>query len=396
MSAIDHRTVAPLIAHVVFRFDIGGLENGVVNLLNRLPRDRYRHVVISLTEVTDFAARVARDDVRFIALDKQPGHGAILWPRLTRLFRELRPALVHTRNIAALEAMVPAALAGVASRVHGEHGWDVGELARDNWRYRWTRRAYRPFVTHYVALSREIEGYLTNAIGVPRRRISRIINGVDTQRFRPRVAEREKIAGSPYDDPHLWLVGTVGRLAAVKDQMTLVRAFAAAVRARGERSEPMRLVIVGDGPDRAKLEQAVVREGIEDRTWFAGPRNDVAEIMRGLDCFVLPSLAEGISNTVLEAMASGLPIVATDVGGNRELLSDGDNGRIVPADDAAALAAAIGGLLDDPTHARRLGAAARRAAVERFSVERMAAEYARLYDRCLDRRPAAAMSTANS
>jgi glycosyltransferase involved in cell wall biosynthesis len=99
------------------------------------------------------------------------------------LFRELRPAIVHTRNIAALEAMVPAALASVPVRVHGEHGWDVGGI--DNARYRWTRRAYRPFVSQYVALSGEIENYLAESVRVPRSRIVRIVNGVDTQRFSP-------------------------------------------------------------------------------------------------------------------------------------------------------------------------------------------------------------------
>ena len=116
----------PLIAHVVFRFDIGGLENGVVNLLNRMPPERYRHAVISLTDVTSFRDRVLRRDVEFVALGKRPGHGFRLFPRLYRTFRRIRPAIVHTRNLAALEASIPAVVAGVPVRVHGEQAQLVG------------------------------------------------------------------------------------------------------------------------------------------------------------------------------------------------------------------------------------------------------------------------------
>jgi sugar transferase (PEP-CTERM/EpsH1 system associated) len=383
----------PLIAHVVFRFDIGGLENGLVNLLNRLPRERYRHAVIALTEVSGFAARVVRDDVRFIELKKGPGHGVALWPRLTWWFRQLRPSVVHTRNIAALEATLPAAVAGVAVRLHGEHGLDVGGL--ENWRYTWTRRAYRPLVSQYVALSGEIENYLAESVRVPRNRIVRILNGVDTQRFCPRGRARGPVAGSPFNDPRLWLVGTVGRLAVVKNQVALVRAFARMVEARGELGRHLRLVIVGEGPQRAVLEREVTETGLGDRVWFAGARDDVPDILRGLDCFALPSIAEGISNTVLEAMACGLPIVATDVGGNGELLDDGISGRLVAADDPGALAAAIGGLADDPALARSLGEAAHRRVLECFTLDRMVDDYAGLYDRCLAQRAPVALSAAS-
>ena len=118
----------PLIAHVVYRFDVGGLENGLVNLLNRLPRERFRHVVVSLTDVTDFRRRVVRDDVEYVALHKSPGHGVRLYRRLYRLFRRLDPQIVHTRNLAALEATVPAWFARVPVRIHGEHGRDVNDL----------------------------------------------------------------------------------------------------------------------------------------------------------------------------------------------------------------------------------------------------------------------------
>ena len=125
----------PLVAHVVFRFDVGGLENGVVNLINHMPADAYRHAVISLTEITDFRRRIVRDDVSFVALEKPPGHAIRIYPRLFSLFRQLRPAIVHSRNLAALEVAMPAWAAGVPVRIHGEHGRDIGDLDGSSRKY---------------------------------------------------------------------------------------------------------------------------------------------------------------------------------------------------------------------------------------------------------------------
>lgn len=378
----------PLIAHVVYRFDVGGLENGVANLVNRLPAARFRHAVIALTEVTDFRRRIQRADVEFVALGKGAGHGIKLAPQLYRLFRRLRPSIVHTRNLAALEATLPAALARVPVRLHGEHGWDVSDPGGENRKNRLIRRLYRPFVTHYVALSADLERYLRQRVGVPAARVSQIYNGVDTARFVPPPV-RSAIEGCPFASGD-WLVGTVGRLAAVKNQAALVRAVARACTQDSEAAARMRLVIVGDGPQRGKVEDALRASGVADRVWLAGARDDVAAILRGLDCFVLPSIAEGVSNTILEAMASGLPVVATGVGGNPELIDDGVSGRLVPAGDDDALAAVLLDCMRDGPRAQRLGRAARLTVERRFSLDRMAADYAGLYERLLARRVAAA------
>jgi sugar transferase (PEP-CTERM/EpsH1 system associated) len=380
-AAADSR---PLIVHVVFRFDVGGLENGVANLINFLPSEAYRHAVVALTEVTDFRERILRNDVAFVSLKKGPGHGFRLFPRLFRLFRELAPAIVHTRNLGALEATVPAWLAGVRVRVHGEHGRDMGDLDGSNRTYQRVRRVYRPFVSRYVAVSKDLENYLCGAIGVDRRRVDQIYNGVDTTRFAPGQGTRIPIDGCPFADPTLWLVGTVGRLQSVKDQVTLAEAFARAVRS--DPSGRMRLVMVGDGPLKARVEQALERARCRHLAWLPGERSDVAEILRGLDCFVLPSLAEGISNTILEAMATGLPVIATRVGGNPELIEDALTGRLVPPANSEAMAHGIVDYFTDPAMARRHGRAARQAAVKRFSLERMIDDYVSLYDGLLARR----------
>ena len=176
----------PLVMHIVHRFDTGGLENGVVNLINHMPRQAYRHMVVALTEVSDFRHRIVHEDVECLALHKPPGHGARVYPRLWRLLRERRPSIVHTRNMAALEMQVPAWAARVPVRIHGEHGRDVDDLEGASLRHQRIRRLYAPFVGHYVALSRDLASYLTGPVGLDEARVTQIYNGVDVERFRPR------------------------------------------------------------------------------------------------------------------------------------------------------------------------------------------------------------------
>lgn len=380
MRAVDAiEDARPLIAHVVYRLSVGGLENGVVNLINRLPAREFRHAVIAMADITDFRERITNKDVAFIELRKGPGHAFKLYPRLYRLFRELSPAVVHTRNLAALEAVVPAFLAGVPVRVHGEHGWGAEDTDGSNRKFRLIRRLFRPFVTRYVALSGHLRDYLVERVGVPPQRVTQICNGVDTERFSPARGGRAPIRGCPFDDPDAWLVGAVGRMDGVKDHAGLARAFIRLLQANPVAVQRLRLIIVGEGPLRTEVMRMLEQAGVAHLAWLPGERSDVPDILRGLDCFVLPSRAEGISNTVLEAMASGLPVIATRVGGNPELLDDGVTGTLVPAGDEEALVKAIQRYLGDPAMATRHGTAAREEAVRRFGIQSMVESYRRVY-----------------
>ncbi len=378
----------PLVVHVVHRFAVGGLENGVVNLVNRMSARRFRHAIVALTDVTDFSDRIVREDVQCHALHKPAGHAVRLYPQLARLFRRLQPTIVHTRNLAALEAMVPAALAGVPLRVHGEHGRDVEDLDGSSARYRWVRRVFSPFVQRYVALSQDLERYLVEGVGLAPWRVAQIYNGVDTARFSPAPEGRAPVEGSPFNDPTLWVAGTVGRMHAVKDQRTLAQAFVDMLRSVPGARERARLMLIGDGPQRAEVEQ-VLREGDAlSCAWFAGERDDVPDLLRGMDCFVLPSLAEGVSNTMLEAMACGLPVIATRVGGNVELVRDQYTGVLVPPGDAAALALALNGYYALPQLAREHGRDGRARVERQFSLDYMVQRYESLYLSLLGRRDA--------
>jgi glycosyltransferase involved in cell wall biosynthesis len=169
-------------------------------------------------------------------------------------------------------------------------------------------------------------------------------------------------------------------LTPVKDQQLLLRAVAHIRETDAALGARLRLLMVGDGPLRASLTQLAEQLGLQDVVWLAGDRQDVPRLLQVMDVFVLPSLGEGISNTVLEAMASGLPVIATAVGGNVELVEDGCNGSLVPAGDHLALATALTALLRDDGERARRGANARQRVCERFDWERTVADYLRVYD----------------
>lgn len=376
---------APLIAHIIYRLDVGGLENGLVNLVNHMPPERFRHAIVCLTDHSDFRRRISRPDVAVYCLHKPPGNSVVTQVRLWRLLRKLRPDIVHTRNLAALECTVAAALAGGAVRVHGEHGRDVDDLDGANVRRQKIRRLFKPLVGRYVAVSRDLAGYLEGAIGVAAPRVTQIYNGVDTERFHPRSALPEVPEGEGWATPDARpiVVGTAGRMDAVKDPLNLVRAFLLLLDRVPDGRARLRLAMAGDG---ALREEAVAMLKQADALSIAslpGTRDDVPRFMRELDVFVLPSLAEGISNTVLEAMASGLPVVATRVGGNPELVEAGVTGMLVPSNDPCALADAIARYVTDRDMAVRHGVAARQLAEQRFGLHVMVRNYLAFYEQSL-------------
>ena len=375
------RKQPPLVAHVIHRFAVGGLENGLVNLINATPPERYRHAVISLTDYTDFRNRLRRTDIPVIAMRKRPGKDFRTHIRLWRIFRELRPAIVHTRNLPALEFLSMAALAGVPGRIHGEHGRDVYDFDGSSRKYRLLRKAVDPFVCRYTAVSSDLAQWLGRLIG--KANIVRICNGVDVHRFYPRNGPRVPIGPKGFVGEGTVVIGTVGRMETVKDQLTLVSAFLNMVQTDPAARERLRLVMIGDGPLRRESQLLLEAGGAETLAWLPGERSDIAEIMRAMDVFVLPSIAEGISNTTLEAMATGLPVVATNVGGNPELVLAGRTGFLVAASDPLAMAKAIQVYVNDPVKLAEHGRAARSRVETQFSIESMVNGYLAVYDEVL-------------
>ena len=379
-AALDLHAVPdrrPLIAHVVFRFDYGGLENGVVNVINGLPADAFRHAVIALTEVSDFRKRLRRPDVAVYALDKQPGKDPGAYLRLFKLLRSLRPALVHTRNLGTIEGALLGSLAGVPRRIHGEHGWDVYDPDGTNRKYRALRKLMNPAIHRFVTVSRELETWLATTVGIRADKVTRICNGVDTVRFVPPASRVRSTLPADRFPPGSIVVGSITRFSAIKDPLNLVRAFIEARREPG--GAALRLMMAGDGALKADADRLLQEAGEERNAWLPGSRDDVPQLLREFDLFVLGSQREGISNTVLEAMATGLPVIASATGGNLELVKDGVSGRLVRYGDRVALTRALLDYADDATLRAEHGRAARERAEREYSLQRMLADYESLY-----------------
>jgi len=377
MQAADK---APLIVHLVHRLDIGGLENGLINLINNLPPERYRHAIVCLQDYSDFRRRIQRPDVEVISINKREGKDWAHYLRLFHTLKRLHPQLIHTRNLPAIEAQLLAAVAGVRLRVHGEHGRDINDLHGQKLRYRWLRKLLRPLIGQFVAVSKELESWLIQAIGASPHRVTHICNGVDSLNFHPRLGARVNVGPSGFLLQDTFLIGSVGRMAQVKDHLTLVRAFAQLVKKEAIHAEQMRLAIIGDGPCRVSCLKLLRDQGLSDLAWLPGSRDDIPQLMRAMDVFVLPSLTEGSSNTILEAMASGLPVVATAVGGNPDLVQGGWTGALVPPGDPARLADALHDYYQMPGLAQRHGKRGRSRVLSDFSLTAMADAYLAVYD----------------
>lgn len=373
-----------LVVHIIYSLGTGGLENGLVNIINRMPSDRYRHVIICLTHATDFVKRITAPNVRVIELNKKEGHDLGVYWRLQKLLWKLKPAIVHTRNLAALEMQVLTLTLPGVKRVHGEHGRDIYDLHGKNQKYNRLRKVMSYLIHRYIAVSQDLESWLLETVKIPRSKVSQLYNGVDSARFYlPSNDTREELLPPQFADKDSLIIGTIGRVAVVKDQISLINAFDILVKKATGKSEQLRLVIVGDGPLYQTLKERVSSLGLDSKVWLPGDRQDIPELLRAMDIFVLPSLGEGISNTVLEAMATGLPIVATRVGGNPELVDDNRTGALVPVGDVAELAKVLQRLIDDPKALSSMGAKGLEKVHSQFDWDVTVANYLAVYDELL-------------
>jgi sugar transferase (PEP-CTERM/EpsH1 system associated) len=365
----------PLILHVIHHLVIGGMENGLVNLINHMPQECFRHAVACIEGYSDFRQRITRPDTEVFALHRSNAGVWKIRKQLFQLCRRLQPQVVHSRNLSGLDALAPARFAGVRNCIHGEHGWDMGDLYGTRWRPAMLRRVHSPLVDRYIVVSKDLERYLIRRVGIAAGRISQIYNGVDTERFTPRPSGAANGLPAEFAEEDTLVIGTVGRIQPVKDQVTLLKAFAELVQSYAY----LRLAVIGDGPLLNDLRGFAETLGITKLTWLPGAIGNIPDALRRFDVFVLPSLSEGISNTVLEAMASGVPVVATAVGGNLELVEDGYCGRLFPPGDVTTLARLLAGYIADPLLRQAHAVAARRVAVERFSLDTMVRKYQEIY-----------------
>jgi sugar transferase (PEP-CTERM/EpsH1 system associated) len=376
---IERTPASCRVALVVSHLKGGGKEECVVNLANSLAADGWKPLVVCLEVVGRLESKI-RPGVEIVALHKRRGHDVGVVCRLARLLRERRIDVVHCHNWGtAVESVAAAAIAGVRTVVHTQHGLDYGfgplpprwrRLAR-----RLAMRAVARRLTRIVVVSREVEETVEHEWRVPREKVRLIHNGIALGQPAVDRAHRAAMRRALALDDDDILIGSVGAFRPVKDFPMLVEAMAEVHR----EAPRARLVLIGSGPTLANVREAVERLGLHRAVVLPGWRSDVPDLLRAMDVFALSSISEGVSLAILEAMAAGLPVVATRVGGNPEIVHDSETGLLVPPGSPKAMAGALIALACDAEKRRAMGRRAREHVERSFSLSRMARDYEALY-----------------
>jgi glycosyltransferase involved in cell wall biosynthesis len=360
---------------------VGGAERLTVHLIEHLSRERFAPVCICLESPlsTHYEARVQALGAPLHFLGKGVGASGGVLRRLSALFRQYRPAVVHTHLIGLnyayplmLRYRTPARVHTVHNLAHHEVGVRVGACVRK------LAFRYRVGGVVPVAVAAEVRASIQNLYGYPDPPL--IPNGVPTDEYTPDPERRVQWRQAHGIEPHATVLVHVGRFAFQKNHALLVEAFA-----QTRADTPLYLLLVGGGELENAVRERVARLNLGARVRFLGIRTDVANILNASDIFVLSSRWEGNPLSVMEAMAAGLPIVSTAVGGVPELVRDGETGLLVPSEDAGALGRALQALVNDATRRQAMGAAARQRAVAHFDIRHTVRQYESLYERLLQR-----------
>jgi sugar transferase (PEP-CTERM/EpsH1 system associated) len=364
------------ILHVVNSLGLGGTEQGILKISAGLDPALFDQRICPLRGADAALAESAGMSARLLLPARQDVHSRFSIPRLIRAMRLYRPHIVHSRNWGAIEAIVAGRIAGVPVVVHSEHGYEVEMLSGLPLRRRWIRRATYPLCDAVFTVTRDLRQYHSRQAWYSPEKIGVIPNGVDTKLFAPDLRRRGEARGALGLRDQDLVVGTVGRMVQIKDQRTLLAAIKNAV---GHGCE-IQGILIGDGPELGNLQRmAEDTPELRGRIRFPGRSLRVSELFPALDVFVLPSISEGMSNTLLEAMAAGIACVATNVGGNPEIVEDDVGGMLFRPGDVVVLGTALQQLARQPELRARFATAGRNRALKDFSIERMLQSYASLY-----------------
>jgi glycosyltransferase involved in cell wall biosynthesis len=358
------------ILHVVFSLEPGGMENGLVNVASGLNRDEFEVHVCCLERGGDFIQRLP-EPANVSILKKRPGFSFQTIGALAKVIGRVQPDLIHSHNLG------PLIYTGLATGfgfwrpiLHGEHG--LPEDQRKPQAVRQRKRFYR-YCRRVHTVSHGLRERLIE-LGMPSAKISVILNGVNTQRFIPADSQkaREEI-GLPLEGP---VLGIVGRFDLLKRHSELIEAFAQLA----SQFPAAQLLIVGDGGSEwERVNKEVRSSAVKNRIHLVGFKSEPRPYYQAMDLLVVPSLVEGLSNVVLEAMACGVPVLAHQACGNAEMIRNGADGIIADLESVENLQRKIAQALENRTHLLEMGMAARQSVLERFSIQRMVQNYESVY-----------------
>ncbi len=359
---------------LILNLKVGGLEHLVLDIAAKTNRDRYKTIICCIEKSIELAMFKKVQDSGIEVFVIKRSYKTV--PRLIKLLKTKQIDILHTHNsVSHLVGCFAGKLAKIPCIVHTKHGNGIP----------YENKLYGPLLRYllgkltdvFVCVSEDVFRHAAKYYRIDKNKLCKIINGVDLTRFGS-IEKKLFQKASPLVDEKV--ICTVGRLSEEKSHETLLEAFSIV----SKDVKNAKLFIVGDGVRKDYLIDITERFSIEDRVVFMGARTDVSVILEKSDLFVLPSLTEGISLTLLEAMAAGKPTVATAVGGNPEVVVHGETGFLVPPKEPEKLAEAITKLLLDSDLASSMGKLGRKRIEEKFNLDSMIKEYEELYEKCLN------------
>lgn len=357
--------------HLVLDLDPGGTQRLVIEMSKRL-RQRMELQICCLDRPGEWAHELIELGIPVVSLWRRPGFRPSMAREIAGLARRHGTDIVHCHHYSPfIYGTLAARLYSGLRVVYTEHG-RITDTPPSGKR-KLANLVFARLPGRFHAVSRNLRQQMI-AEGFPSHRVEIIHNGIEVGPS-PSAADRAAARRLLHLSDDILVIGTVARFDPVKDLETLIEAFGTIARERPE----AHLVLVGDGQERSRLTRAVERAGVAERTHFAGARRDARRLLPAFDIFANTSLTEGISVTLLEAMAASLPVVATQVGGTPEVVIDGETGILVRPRDSHRLAAALGNLADDSTRRAELGDGGRDRVCRSFTVKEMIEEYLRVY-----------------
>jgi len=362
------------ILRIVNSMDIGGLERGVYNLTFKLDKNKFEHVFCCLQRKGYFGEQLEKKRFKLYELRKKKGFGFNLIPKIRRIIKKEKIDIVHTHNTHPFQLGILASLGLNVLRIHTDHN----SFANNESRYiLLLNRFFYNFVDKVICVTESIRRDWIEKVGVNTKKLVAIYNGSDISQFdiNINVAKEMNQLGLNKKDK---VIGIVARLAKEKDIFTLLMAF----KFVNEKVKGSKLLIIGDGPLRNQLEEFAKYNKIKN-VKFLGMRTDVLKLMKIFDVYALSSLSEGNSQTIREAMAASKPVVATNVGGNPELVVDGVTGFLVPKRNPERMAEAIVNLLENRKLREKMGKEGKKRVEKYFRIEKQAENYEKLYDQFL-------------
>lgn len=371
------------VAYIIDNLEYGGVQKYVVDIVNNLDRKRFSPYVYCLKKAGPLMNKL-ENELPVYEFDMKTGNNLSLITELARTFRNENIDVIHSNNwITFVEAVLAKKVSGVPVIIHAQHGMEMNDEEACSRLKRYKRNRVRQILSYFtdsiVVVSEATREFVAQGWKAPEEKIKLIYNGVDITPFENKKNMRFEKRSELGLSEDLLVVGSVGRLMRVKNYTCLLRAFSMIA---GE-FNGVKLLLVGDGPDKNKMELLAKELNISDMVMFMGTRPDINELLSVMDVFVLPSISEGISLSILEAMASHVPVIASNVGGNPEIINN-ENGMLFSSDDHVELSGALRILIEEPSRRKEFSISGRRSVEEKFALKRMVKDYENLYLTLLD------------